>query len=106
MPVSGSTAAPPQLAPPTDPGRVDRALQRRRREERSEPEALMAFTACARISGVKSARSSIVTPWYSNGAGLVGKGCVGDARSPGTSDGGTGRSSIGQIGSPVTRSNV
>jgi hypothetical protein len=28
------------------------------------------------------------------------------ARSPGTSDGGTGRSSIGQIGLPVTRSNA
>ena len=39
-------------------------------------------------------------------AACVGNGCVGAARSPGTSDGGTGRSSIGQTGSPVTRSNV
>jgi hypothetical protein len=60
----------------------------------------------ARISGVKSTRNSRVMSRYSNGGGFVGNGCVGDARSPGTSDGGTGRSSIGQIGRPVARSNV
>ena len=42
-------------------------------------------------------------PWRSNGAGFVGNGCVGLERSFGTSDLGTGRSSIGQIGSPVSR---
>src|SRR5215510_4821700 len=36
--------------------------------------------------------------------GLVGNGCVGDVFSPGTSDCGTGRSSIGHTGCPVTRS--
>ena len=35
--------------------------------------------------------------------GLVGNGCVGDSFSPGTFDCGTGRISIGQIGSPVWR---
>ena len=49
-------------------------------------------------------RSSTVTPWRSNGFGLVGNGCVGDVRSPGTSVCGTGRSSIGQTGAPVARS--
>ena len=44
-----------------------------------------------------------MTPCRSNGAGLVGKGCVGLVFSPGTFDCGTGRSSIGQIGSPVSR---
>ena len=34
---------------------------------------------------------------------MVGNGCVGDACSPGTLDAGTGRSTIGQTGSPVTR---
>ena len=60
--------------------------------------------ASARSSGVKSIRSSSVMPCRSNGAGFVGNGCVGASRSPGTSDGGTGRSSIGHTGSPVTRS--
>jgi hypothetical protein len=41
-----------------------------------------------------------------NGAGFVGKGCVGQDCSPGTSLAGTGRSSIGQSGSPVTRLNT
>ena len=63
-------------------------------------------SASVRSSGVKSIRSSSVNPCISNAAGRVGIGCVGDSRSPGTSDCGTGRSSIGQIGSPVTRSNV
>ena len=38
-------------------------------------------------------------PWRSNGTGRVGNGCVGLVFSFGTSDCGTGRSSIGQIGS-------
>ncbi len=61
-------------------------------------------SARARSSGVKSIRSSSVTPCASNGGGFVGNGCVGEERSPGTVDRGTGRSSIGQTGSPVTRS--
>ena len=60
--------------------------------------------ACARSSGVKSMRSSSVSPLRENGAGLVGNGCVGAACSPGTVDCGTGRSSIGHTGLPVTRS--
>jgi hypothetical protein len=39
--------------------------------------------------------SSTVTPCRSKAAGLVGNGCVGDGRSPGTSEGGTRRSSMG-----------
>ena len=46
----------------------------------------------------------MLTPCRSNGGGFVGCGWVGDRRSPGTVDGGAGRSSIGQTGSPVTRS--
>ena len=49
-------------------------------------------------------RSSIETPWRSNAGGLVGNGWVGLVFSSGTSDCGTGRSSIGQSGWPVTRS--
>src|SRR5437867_2753611 len=92
MPVSGSTAAPDQFAPPPALGRPsvpwfppgtnsDGGVY-------SGPilKFLIAATAIARISGVKSARSSIVTPCYSNGAGLVGNGCVAAACSPGTSE--------------------
>src|SRR5262245_66120426 len=41
-----------------------------------------------------------------NGSGFTGKGCVGDACSPGTSLFGTGRSSMSKIGLPVTRLSV
>ena len=63
-------------------------------------------SASALISSVKSIRSSSVMPCRSNGSGFVGNGCVGDIHSPGVSEPGTGRSTIGQTGSPVTRSNV
>ena len=45
-----------------------------------------------------------VNDCLANGAGFVGKGCVGDVHSPGTSVCGTGRSTIGQTGWPVLRS--
>ena len=46
--------------------------------------------------------------WRANGGGAVGNGCVGHTFSPAepASVCGTGRSSIGQIGSPVTRLNT
>ena len=59
--------------------------------------------ACSRSSGVKSIKSSSLRPCISKAGGLVTKGCVGQVFSPGTSDWGTGRSSMGQIGSPVSR---
>ena len=43
-------------------------------------------------------------PCSLNGGGVAGNGCVGQASSPATSLGGTGRSSIGHTGTPVTRS--
>jgi hypothetical protein len=48
-------------------------------------------------------RSSSVIPCSSNAAGFVTCGCVGQARSLGESDAGTGRSSIGHTGCPVSR---
>ena len=63
-------------------------------------------TASARSSGVKSIRLSSVAPCRSNAGGLVGNGWVREVRSPGLPDCGTGRSSIGQTGSPVARSNT
>ena len=43
-------------------------------------------------------------PCRSNAAGRVGNGWVGEYHSPGTLPAGTGRSSMGHTGSPVTRS--
>src|SRR6267143_3399819 len=114
IPVSGSNAAPCQSAPPTEPGswivpflsvgpapRIDGGVNRG-----PVTYCFVMAIASARNSGVKSIRLSTVDPWRSNAAGLVGKGCVGDVRSPGVADCGTGRSSIGQTGLPVTRSNT
>src|SRR5437899_10467855 len=66
----------------------------------------MNFSASLRIFGVKSIRSAVFTPCRSYAGGLVGKGCVGQVLSPLTLDCGTGRSSMGQIGFPVTLSNT
>ena len=47
----------------------------------------------------------MLIPWYSKGGGFVGNGWVGDRTSPSRSVSvSTGRSSMGQTGSPVTRS--
>src|SRR5258706_13058600 len=107
MPVSGPLAPAGQLAPPVMVGSISVA---------SGPSHLLttggvysgpildrdtSFTASALISGVKSIRSSIETPWRSKAGGLVGNGCVAALFSPGASDCGTGRSSIGQTGCPV-----
>ena len=47
--------------------------------------------------------SSMVKVWRPKGGTTVGNGCVGQDCSPGMSVCGTGRSSIGQMGAPVTR---
>src|SRR6266516_194688 len=86
IPVSGSNAAPFQSAPPTEPGSwsvplasfgpprlIEGGVKRGPMTYR-----LVISTASARSSGVKSIRSSIVTPGRSKGAGLVGNGCVGE----------------------------
>ena len=107
MPVSGSTAAPDQLAPPPALGRCMVPLRLCGVNSGPSRKPSTASIASWRISGVKSARSSMVAPWYSNAAGRVGKGWVGHTSSPGMSVSvGTGRSSMGHTGSPVTRSNT
>src|ERR1043166_5569017 len=110
--VSGSNAPPGQFVPPCTPGEIIVP---------SGPSALLTtggvnsgpilycetiFTASARSSGVQSISLSIDMPWLSYAGGLVGNGCVGEYHSPGTSPLGAGRSSIGQIGLPVIRSNT
>src|SRR5437660_5368327 len=65
---------------------------------------LIASSAICLSCGVQSMRSLSVNPCLSTAAGLVGNGWVGDVFSPGASDCGTGRSTIGHTGWPVTRS--
>ena len=104
------------------PGLRDRTRRRpswRRPTRRAERSSLPSTAACtAAPSGTSSSppapppsapasdrtRRRASTPCSVNAGGLVGNGCVGEVSSPGTSLCGTGRSSIGQTGSPVTRS--
>ncbi len=57
-------------------------------------------------SGVTVVSCSRVIDCRTSGGGRVGIGCVGDAASPGTVLAGTGRSSTGKRGWPVTRSST
>src|SRR5687767_7783656 len=64
----------------------------------------MNVARCSAVTLLCGLMSSFVKDCFTKGGGLVGNGCVGHVCSPGISLCGTGRSSIGQIGSPVTRS--
>ena len=106
MPAPGFDAVLPQLVPPTAPGTTAlsasagglnkpvRAFEMRSRQA-ARSASLMRY-------GV---RSPGFTTWRAEG-GNEENGCVGQACSPGTSLFGTGRSSMGHTGSPVTRSNT
>src|SRR5947209_6724604 len=105
VPLMGSTAELPQLAPPLLPGNwiVPRVLggvnkpSLRDSRSKSRIQVLSSSDRYGLISfSVKDCRA--------NGGGALGKGCVGDVCSPGTSLCGTGFSCIGHSGSPVTRS--
>src|SRR5215467_14450560 len=110
--VSGSYEPPVQLVPPSGPDM---------KSDLYGPSGLLSTigsnsfvntnffeisTAFACSSGVKSSKSFSVKSCFAYAGGLVGYGCVGDDRSPGTVLTGTRRSSIGQTGWPVTRSNT
>src|SRR5215471_4826285 len=104
-PFSGFTAAVAQLAPPPTPG-IESVPLRPGGVKMPSLRAARIFSrhvACS-SSGRYGLMSFSVSAWRANGGGLVGKGCVGQASSPATSDLGTGRSSIGQRGRPVMRS--
>src|SRR6202043_2042005 len=96
-PFSGFTATLPQFAPPLWPGME---IVPRKLGGVYKP-SLREFLSNSRIldcsaSVAKGLMSLSVKVSRAKGGGLVGKGCVGELNSPGTSDLGTGRSSIGQ----------
>ena len=89
-------AAPVRAAPHARPH--DRSLHRRRRVQRTHP-VLLHLRLRRRLQLRRQIERVVERDALSaNGGGLVGNGCVGDVSSPGTSLGGTGRSSIGQTG--------
>src|SRR5690349_23076569 len=86
VPRPGSTAAPPQFAPPLLPGicTVPRKLGG------VNSPSLRALSIMSRKRARSSAlrygeRSSTVNFWREKGGGFTGNGCVGDVFSPGTS---------------------
>src|SRR6187549_3114026 len=108
-PLVGFDAVVPQLAPPCAPGMATVSIPTAGGVNRPRLRAFDNRSAhCCRCSGVRTygLRSPTVRCCGAKAGGLVGNGCVGHECSPGTSLCGTGRSSIGQIGSPVTRLNT
>src|SRR6185503_5887251 len=103
-PFIGSTAELPQFAPPLCPGsmivppRLGGVYNPSLRDERK-----ISRTLAWSSSEMYGLMSASVNRWRANGGGAVGNGCVGELCSPGVSDWGTGRSSIGQSGVPVMR---
>src|SRR5262245_26586462 len=108
VPLVGFDAVQPQFAPPCAPGMDTVSLSDGGVNSPSlRAFAIRVFHVCRssalRMNGLMS---SAVSFCLANGGGAVGNGCVGHALSPGISLDGTRRSRIGQIGSPVTRSNT
>src|SRR5436190_1627406 len=105
-PVSGSNDAPAQFAPPAQPGLTMVPFSEPGVNSGPISYSLTASRAACFNSGVKSIKSLSDTPCRSNAGGFDGIGCVGDDRSPGTVDCGTGFSSIGHTGAPLRRSST
>src|SRR5678815_1573980 len=101
--VDGSYAAPPHSDPPIVPGRFNVPFKEGGVNNPSYLKPSNILTSESRDATEKSERSSTVMYWRQYGFGFNGNGCVGQVCSPGTSETGTGLSSIGNKGSPVSR---
>ena len=109
MPSAGFAAVLPQFDPPWLPGMWITSSNPIGVKGPSLRALRMRCRNCSRSSGVRmyGLRSSAVNFCRENGGGAVGMAASGTVSSPGTVVFcGTGRSSIGQIGVPVTRSNT
>ena len=104
-PDAGSKATPPHSAPPSKPGNTT-VPSNDGGSNIPERMARKRFSTSACASGVRVVSIASVRPCRANGAGFTGRGCVGEANSPSTRDGGTGRSSIGKSEAPVFRSST
>src|SRR5262245_5252582 len=105
-PLAGFTAPLPQFDPPRAPGIEIVSVKPGGVYSPSLRILLMRSFHAARSSAVRiyGFTSSADANCRAKGGGAVGNGCVGHACSPGMRLFGTGRSSIGQSGLPVTRS--
>src|SRR4026208_1474508 len=101
--VTGSKAAPPHSDPPIVPGRFQVPLTDGGVNNPSYLDPLNNLTNESCDAVENSERSSTVMNWRAYGRGFKGNGWVGHACSPGTSEAGTDRSSIGNKDSPVSR---
>src|SRR5690349_8242451 len=104
--VDGSYAAPPHSDPPIVPGRFKVPLREGGVNSPSYLKPLNILTNESRDVTEKSERSASVMYCRQYGFGFKGNGCVGQVCSPGTSETGTGLSSIGNKGFPVSRFNT
>ena len=101
---SGSKATLPQLMPPATPGNWTEPSRLGGVKIPSERLAAILSRHLPRSHGVSPQASSGESPGGCSGGGSVGKGCVGESLSPGPPACGTGRSSTGKSGAPVSRS--
>ena len=100
-----SSVAPSQFAPPPTDGRCGVPCRLGGVNNGLRWYVRISSSASRWVSGVGSFASSSEIPWSAHGAGRVGNGRVGYGTSAGTSvSAATQCSSIGQAGSPVTRS--
>src|SRR5688500_13306628 len=112
MPVSGTNPEPGQFTPPLvlamliAPRSLDSGPVGGTYGICSHRNNFRFSSAFARSAGVKSIRSLSATCVREYAGGLLGKGCVFAVFSCAIVDCGTGFSSIGQIGTPVMRSNT
>src|SRR5512147_73098 len=102
----GSHAALPQLTPPPVNGYRIVPSRLGGVNNPSERCDAIALRHAPRSRNVRPHASSAVIFCGTSGGGFCGNGCVGDNHSPLTAPVGTGRSSTGYNGSPVSRSSV
>src|ERR1700677_3054483 len=103
QPWTGSYADPLQFIPPTFPGMVSVPFRLGGVKIPSSRNPLRYCRQYSRSSSVTPHASLATIDWGTSAGGAEGNGCVGEVTSPGTSLCGTGFSSTGNSGTPVSR---
>jgi hypothetical protein len=103
---TGIIRRPTPLGASVESGENDGPIGARRQPRLMRQDLSPPAKTAARAAGVRSVMISSPNHCRENGGGFSGTGCVGQAASPDNSDFGAGRSSIGNTGVPVSRSNT